>query len=158
MAFATSCMETVLEYSLLLNLSAASVATFYCRDPQFSGNQAVVVYISVGSALITFIGILIYHLYQCTITSWAWKMVSDWVTQRKNDREFVNIAAEGSDEEEEPPQAEIWPLMLWFNENREPVLVYDHEDCCAFGTCANYYHYYFFFLYPSFNDIVNNVH
>ena len=68
---------TVLEYSLLLNLSAVSVATFYCCDPQFSGNQAVVVDISVGSALITFIGMLIYHLYQCTITSRAWKTVSD---------------------------------------------------------------------------------
>ena len=119
---------TVLDYSLLLNLSAASVATFYCRDPQFSGNQAVVVYISAGSALITFIGMLIYHLCQCTITSRAWKMVSDRVTQRKNDRELSNIVAEGSDEEEEPPQGEIRPLMLRFNENCELVLVYDDED------------------------------
>lgn len=55
-------------------------------------------------------------------------MVSDRVTQRKNDRELANIVADGSDEEEEPPQGEIRPLMLRFNENREPVLVYDDED------------------------------
>ena len=55
-------------------------------------------------------------------------MVSDRVTQRKNDRELANIASEGSDEEEEPPLAEIRPLMLRFNENLEPVLVYDDDD------------------------------
>ena len=118
---------TLLEYSLLLNLSAVSVATFYCRDPQSSGNQTVVVYISVGTALIKFVGILAYHLCQCTINSRAWKTVSDRVTQRNNNRELVDIAAEGSDEEEEEESAlaEIRPLMLQFNEYREPVLVYD---------------------------------
>ena len=121
---------TLLEYFLLLNLGVASVATFYCRDPQFSGNQAVVVYISVGAALITFVGILVYHLCQCTINSRAWKTVSDRVTQMNNNRELVNIAAEGSDEEEEeePAQAEIRPLMLQFDEYREPVLAYEDEN------------------------------
>ena len=117
---------TLLEYSLLLNLSAVSVATFYCRDPQSSGNQTVVVYISVGTALITFVGILVYHLCQCTINSRAWKTVSDQVTQSSSNHELVNIAAEESDEEEEEPAlAEIRPLMLQFDEYREPVLVYD---------------------------------
>ena len=116
---------TLLEYSLLLNLSATSFATFYCRDPQFSGNQTVVVYISVGIALITFVMILVYHLCQCTINSRAWKTVSDKITQRSSDCELVNIAAESSDEEEEPAQAEIRPLVLQFDKYREPVLVYD---------------------------------
>ena len=120
---------TLLEYSLLLNLSAVSVATIYCRYTQFSGNQVVMVYISVGTALLTFFGIMAYHLYQCTCTinSRPWKNISDRVTQRSSDRELVNIAVEGSDEEEEeePAQAEIRPLMLQFNEYREPVLVYD---------------------------------
>ena len=118
---------TLLEYSLLLNLSAVSVATFYCRYTQFSGNQAVVVYISVGTALITFVMIMAYHLYQCTINSRAWKTVSDQVAQRSNNHELVTIAAESSDEEEEeePSQAEIRPLMLQFDEYREPVLSYD---------------------------------
>ena len=113
---------TLLEYSLLLNLSAVSVATFYCRYTQFSGNQAVVVYVSVGTVLITFVLIMAYHLYQCTINSRPWKTVSDQVTHKNNDCELVNIAVESSDEEEE---AEIRPLMLQFNEYREPVLSYD---------------------------------
>ena len=97
------------------------------HDPQSSGNQTVVVYISVGTALITFVAILAYHLYQCTINLRAWKTVSDRVTQRNTNRELVNVAAESSDEEEEeePAQAEIRPLVLQFNEYREPVLVYD---------------------------------
>ena len=117
---------TLLEYSLLLNLSAVSVATFYCRDLQSSGNQTVVVYISVGTALITFVAILAYHLCQCTINSQAWKTVSDRVTRRNNNRELVNIAAENSDEEEgELALGEMRPLMLQFNKYHEPVLVYD---------------------------------
>ena len=116
---------TLLEYSLLLNLSAVSAATFYCRDPQLSGNQAVVVYISVGTALITFVMIMVYHLYQCTIYSRVLKTVSDRVTHKNNDHELVNIAAESSDkEEEEPAQAKIRPLMLQFDEYREPLLSY----------------------------------
>ena len=111
---------------MLLNLSAVSVATFYCRDPQLSGNQAVVVYISVGIAFITFVLIMAYHLYQCTINSRAWKTVSDRVIHKSNNCELVTIAAESSDEEEEEPaQAEIRPLMLQFDEYREPVLAYD---------------------------------
>ena len=117
---------TLLEYSLLLNLSAVSIATFYCRYTQFSGNQAVVVYISVGTALITFVMIMVYHLYQCTINSRPWKTVSDQVTQRSNDHELVNFAVESSDRGvEEPAQVEIRPLMLQFDEYREPVLSYD---------------------------------
>ena len=123
---------TLLEYSLLLNLGVASAATFYCRDPQFSGNQAVVIYISVGAALITFVGILVYHLYQCTINSRAWKTVSDRVPQMNNNRELVNVntATERSDEEEEeePAQTEIRPLMLQFDEYREPVLVFEDQN------------------------------
>ena len=117
---------TLLEYSLLLNLSAVSAATFYCRDSQLSGNQAVVVYISVGTALITFVMIMVYHLYKCTINSRPWKIISDRVTHKSNNRELVTIAAESSDgeEEEAPSQAEIRPLMLQFDEYREPVLAY----------------------------------
>jgi len=121
---------TLLEYFLLLNLGVTSAATFYCRYTQFSGNQAVVVYLSVGTAFITFVGILVYHLYQCIINSRAWKMVSDRVTRKNNNRELVNIAAEGSDEEEEeePALAEIRPLVLQFDEYREPVLVYEDQN------------------------------
>ena len=64
---------TLLEYSLLLNLSAVSAAIFYT---QLSGNQAVVVQILVVTAFITFVGIMVYHLHQWTINSRVWKTVS----------------------------------------------------------------------------------
>ena len=125
-------LHTLLEYSFLFNLSAVSVATFYSRYTQFSSNQAVVVCVSAGTALLTFSGILVYHLYQCVTNSQAWKSASLRFSRRHfplNDRELVNIAAEGSDEEEEEPsQAEIRPLILQFDEYREPVLAYEDQD------------------------------
>jgi len=112
-----------------------SVATFYSRYTQFNGNQLVVICISVGTAFLTFAGILVYHLYQCATNSRAWKCISNrFINQQRqfplNDRELVHIAAEGSDEEEEEPaQAEIQPLILYFDEYREPVLGYEDQDC-----------------------------
>ena len=122
---------TLLEYSFFLNLSAVSVGTFYSRYTQFSSNQAVVVCVSAGMALLTFSGILVYHLYHCVATLQAWKSVSSRFARRRfplNDRELVNIAAEGSDEEEDPARAEIRPLILQFDEYREPVLAYEDGD------------------------------
>ena len=122
---------TLLEYSFFLNLSAVSVGTFYSRYTQFSSNQAVVVCVSAGTALLTFSGILVHHLYNCVTTSQAWKSVSGRFSRRRfplNDRELVNIAAEGSDEEEDPARAEIRPLILQFDEYREPVLAYEDGD------------------------------
>ena len=122
---------TLLEYSFFLNLSAVSVGTFYSRYTQFSSNQAVLVCVSAGTALLTFSGILVYHLYHCVTTSQAWKSVSGRFAQRRfplNDRELVNVAAEGSDEEEDPARAEIRPLILQFDEYREPVLAYEDGD------------------------------
>ena len=95
---------TLLEYSLLLNLSAVSAAIFYT---QLSGNQAVVVQILVVTAFITFVGIMVYHLHQWTINSRVWKTVS--LGEAVHDRELVNIVVQRSyeEEEEEPAQAEI---------------------------------------------------
>ena len=84
------------------------ILLFYCCDPQSSGNQAVVVYISVGTALVTFVATLAYYLCQCTINSRAWKTVLDQVTQSSSNHELVDITAENLDEEEEEPaQVEI---------------------------------------------------
>ena len=57
----------------------------------------------------------------------AWKTVSDWVTQKSNNHKLVYIGAESSDEQEEPAQAEIRPLMSQFYEYHEPVLDYDDQ-------------------------------
>jgi len=104
---------SILDYTLLLNLSAISAITLYSRyDTQLS--QVVIVYISVGITLLTFVLILIYHLYQCTTTSKAWKTISSQLSRRHP-----------SPNEEAPPQAEIHPLVLQFNDYREPVLAFD---------------------------------
>ena len=104
---------SILDYTLLLNLSAISTITLYSRyDTQL--NQVVIVYISVGITLLTFVSILIYHLYQCTTTSKAWKTISGRLSRRHP-----------SLNEEAPPQAEIRPLVLQFSDYREPVLAFD---------------------------------
>ena len=52
----------VLESSFILNLCIFSVATFYVKE-EGSGSQYILSSVSVGAAFITFIGIIIFHLY-----------------------------------------------------------------------------------------------
>ena len=52
----------ILESSFILNLCILSVATFYIMEEE-SGNQYILLGISVGIAFVTFVGILIFHLY-----------------------------------------------------------------------------------------------
>ena len=124
----------VLEYSLLFNLTAVSAATMYSRYTQFNGNQVVVVCISAGIALLTFVLVLAYHIYkQCTTSSRTCKNIvrCNHCSEccHPNEQEMTNIsAAEHSEEaegDEETPEAKIRPLVLRFNEYREPVLTYD---------------------------------
>ena len=51
--------------------------------------------------------------------------LEDYLTRRSSHRELVNIVVQGSyeEEEEEPAQAEIRPLILQFDEHCEPVLM-----------------------------------
>lgn len=51
----------LLEASFLLNLGILSVATFYSNS--VGGNQAIVTFISVGTAFVTFTGIILYHIF-----------------------------------------------------------------------------------------------
>ena len=50
-----------LELSFILNLGMLTVATYHVN--QSGGSQAAVVYTSVGIAFLTFVGIVIYHIY-----------------------------------------------------------------------------------------------
>ena len=126
---------SVLDYTLLLNLSAVSAITLYSRyDTQL--NQVVVICVSAGITLLTFVLILIYHLYRCTTSSTAWKTISGRLFRRclprngqqhfpLNDLQLVNVVAKHAENEEAAPQVEIRPLVLEFNKYREPVLAYD---------------------------------
>ena len=51
----------ILEASFILNVCILSIATFHVRA--VNGNQAVVTYLSLGTAFAEFIGIVIFHLY-----------------------------------------------------------------------------------------------
>ena len=50
-----------LELSFILNVSMLAVATYHLN--QSGGSQAAVAYTSVGIAFLTFVGIVIYHIY-----------------------------------------------------------------------------------------------
>ena len=51
----------ILEVSFILNVCVLSIATYHVRT--VNGNQAIVTYLSLGTAFAEFIGIVIFHLY-----------------------------------------------------------------------------------------------
>ena len=57
----TSWYLNALEVSFILNLSLLAAATYYLK--QSGRRQGAVVYTSVGIAFLTFVGIIIYHIY-----------------------------------------------------------------------------------------------
>ena len=64
----------LLEASFLLNLGILSVGTFYSN---FSGgNQAIVTFISVGTAFVTFTGIILYHVFLRIRGTNVWKTIT----------------------------------------------------------------------------------
>ena len=54
----------VLEASFILNLGILSAATYSVRIEKKTENKAAVTYLSVGIAFATFVGVLVYHMYQ----------------------------------------------------------------------------------------------
>ena len=62
MVYKKWCMNA-LELSFFLNLGILSVATYHVNLNHSDENQAIVTYISVGIAFLTFTGILAYHIY-----------------------------------------------------------------------------------------------
>jgi len=54
----------ILETSFILNLGILAVATYYVKLAVVPVSQVVVASISVGVALTTFVGVLLYHTYQ----------------------------------------------------------------------------------------------
>ena len=70
----------VLESSFILNLAVLAVATYQVKLA--GGNQAAVFYSSVSVAFSTFIGIIIYHVYQRLRDSRAWRNL----VRKRNER------------------------------------------------------------------------
>ena len=89
------CLDA-LEGSFVLNLIVLSVATYHV---QFSGgNQLVVGYTSVSVAAVTFIGILVYHIFQQLRHTKLWKKAS------KLNFEFKNLSKKLNTKQEEYSQ------------------------------------------------------
>ena len=67
--------KDVLESSFILNLGIFSVATFYLKEESIvDENQRILSNISVGIALITFIGIILFHISLVLKSSSIWKV------------------------------------------------------------------------------------
>lgn len=108
-----------LETSFLLNLGALYTATIYINNNQLTKNKLLVWYeVSIGIAFLTFIGIVLYHVwvkvshYGCTI-----KMIEYVCTKipwYKRNTTTVN-------------RLQNYPQFVRFDEDREPLLA-DHEE------------------------------
>ena len=110
----------VLDSSFFVNLITLSATTAYVISS--GGNQEVATCISVGSALVTFVGILLYHAYRQTKSSRAWRKFSLWLQQKRMRQRPMNpVDAEPVGE----PVNQIVPqdLVVSFEDRyREPLL------------------------------------
>ena len=76
-----------LESSFLLNLSIFSVATFYVRETNLgNASQALLSGLSVGVAFVTFLGIILFHIFRQLKRVKIWK---EGTCFKANERPFV---------------------------------------------------------------------
>ena len=104
----------VLESSSFLNLGILSAATAYVEKN--GGNQMAVTYTSVGVAMITFIGVLIYHIYKLITSTQVWRVLSAWLLQKlqPTPERAVDLLIAGEAEALLPP-------VVYYNQYREPL-------------------------------------
>ena len=113
----------ILELSFFLNLGILCTATVYVNN--HGGNQAAVAYTSVGIAFVTFLGILFYHTYTKTTSSYLWRGFSIWLSRRRNPQVVLEpVVAEGdsSAEENEPLLIHTPRVVHMRDQYREPLL------------------------------------
>ena len=105
----------VLESSSFLNLGILSAATAYVNKN--GGNQMAVTYTSLYVAMVTFIGVLLYHTCKLIASTRAWRILLTWLSQRRTSE--ANTV-------EEPITAgeteSLLPPVVHFNQYREPLL------------------------------------
>ena len=114
---------SLLESSFIFNLAVLAAATFYVNTQ--GGDQAAVTYISVGTALCQFIGIVIFHASVEVKKCW----------QKHQDRQMLHQQPPVNREEYEPLDQEAtvqkqrnWPPVVRYNrmsQLREPLLEYE---------------------------------
>ena len=108
--------DDVLESSSFLNLGILSAATAYVEKN--GGNQMAVTYTSVGVAMITFIGVLIYHIYKLITSTQVWRVLSAWLLQKlqPTPERAVDLLIAGEAEALLPV-----PPVVYYNQYREPL-------------------------------------
>ena len=114
---------SLLESSFIFNLAVLAAATFYVNTQ--GGDQAAVIYISVGTALCQFIGIVIFHA--------SVELKKCW--QKHQDRQMLHQQPPVNREEYEPLDQEAtvqkqrnWPPVVRYNrmsQLRESLLEYE---------------------------------
>ena len=115
----------ILEASFYTNLAATVSASFYTSREK----QAIVGNVSVLITFLTFIGIILYHMWKHIIVS-RLEQFKTWYARNRSFHHQIphDSSSESSDESggEEPVQ--LQPLVLEFDHYREPVLRYADSD------------------------------
>ena len=118
----------ILDISFTVNTGVFAAVTIYLRHT--GGNRAALVYTSVGIALVTFAGIIIYHVTIQLKDSRVWRDIIHPKLQRHR-RQWVAVPLEDPVEDGDPDIAPPIPPTRTFIDLRETLLedsVLDVED------------------------------
>ena len=116
----------VLEASFILNLGVLAAATYHVRLA--GGCQGVLSYLSVSIALVTFIGILLYHIYLQTHSATFWKRLPKpnfqicWVLTPSDNNGHNPIRNETETEPNPHTASDRELVSTTYVEFREPLL------------------------------------
>ena len=118
----------ILESSFLLNLGTLCIATTYSHQSA-NGYQAIFTYCSVATALVTFIGIVTYHIYTQLA---AWRCFQRRKLHHGPEPEVLVPLLANNDEEADEQESHIsmedWPPFVRFDQDREPLLAEENEN------------------------------
>ena len=118
---------TLLENSFVLNLGILAVGTLFINLG--GGNQAALVYTSVGVAFSQFVGIATFYAYTALKQLRIFKVLREKLVPRQqdeiqNEREDVGYELLEVNRQEQGPRGQPRSLVINFDELREPVLEY----------------------------------
>ena len=115
----------ILEASFYTNLAATASASFYTSREK----QAIVGNVSVLITFLTFIGIILYHMWKHILVS-RLEQFKTWYTRNRSFHHQIphDSSSESSDESGGAEPVQLQPLVLEFDHYREPVLRYADSD------------------------------
>ena len=129
----------IIDSSCILNLGLLTVVTSYIlHDSKSQKAQAAVVNVSVGIVFVSFIAVLVYHVYKQLITSVLLQRCVLAMSLRKS--ESRQPLEEPIRNQEDAPTTDLWsqqtndvteallPPVIQFDKYREPVFEYEDEN------------------------------